>query len=173
MIQKSTETVTNLSMELFLILSSLLFWAHLSLLSLPSYRKSSQICSFNPSLASRIESFNVFWFLCLSVCNLNDCPVSPFRWMGLSMVFSLTLFLGHNRLKDFLAGEVDWRPIETSSGYGEGQHASNYRGSIIGKVPWHKGTEGKLRIGWAAQLVWVGRWEQHLTWRKLRKKCKQ
>lgn len=72
------------------------------------------------------------------------------------MVFSHILFLGHNRLKDFLAGEVNSRAIETSSSYGGGQHASNYRGSITGKAPWHKGTEGKLRLDWAAQFMWAG-----------------
>lgn len=76
--------------------------------------------------------------------------------MALSMVFSHPLLLGHNRLKGFLAGEVDSRTIETSSGCREGQHASNYGGAITRKVPWHEGTEGKLRIGWTVQLRWAG-----------------
>lgn len=50
---------------------------------------------------------------------------------------------------------MDARTTETSS-YGEGHYASNYRGSITGKVPWHKGTEGELRVGWAGQLGWTG-----------------
>lgn len=72
------------------------------------------------------------------------------------MVFSHILFLGHNKLKDFPAGEVNSRTTETSSSYGGGQHAFNYRGSITGKAPWHKGMEGKLRLDWAAQFRWAG-----------------
>lgn len=118
----------------FLILSSLLFWAHSFL---PSYSPTGSLPRFvplSPFLASQRYSLNVFRFLCLRVCILNECPVSPCRWMHLFMVFSHILFLGHNRLKDFLAGEVNSRTIETSS-YGGGQHASKYRGSITGKAP--------------------------------------
>lgn len=103
----------------------------------------------------------------------SQCPDSPFRWMGLSMISNYPFLLGHNRLKDLLAGKVDSRTIETSRGYRAGQHASNYRGSITWKASGHKGREGKLRIGWVGQLGWAGRWERHLPSRKLRKKYKQ
>lgn len=133
----------------FLILSSSLFQSHSSL---PSHSRivAVQLRSLNPFLDSQLPSLNMFWFLCLSVCILNECPVSPSRWMGLFMVFSHPLLLEHNRLENLLAGEMNSRTTERSSSYRDGQRAFTDRGSISGKVPWHKGAEQKLRIGWAA-----------------------
>lgn len=71
------------------------------------------------------------------------------------MVLSHPLLLRHdiNKLKDFLAEEEDLRITETSWNYREGQRSSNSRGFTTEKLPWHTGTEGKLRMLWS----WVGR----------------
>lgn len=136
----------------FLILFSPLFWPHRVLLTL--------LQEAIPDLFPQSLNFPSPVWICFGFCTLasaswmnilSHCSsgwISPWFW-------AIPLLLRHdiNKLKDFLAEEEDSRITETSWSYREGQRSSNSRGFITEKLPWHKGTEGKLRMLWS----WVGR----------------